>query len=290
MDQIRKRTPKSDSNGDIRLNKAIADSGLCSRREADRLIEEGRVTVNGKKVYELGQKVKKSDKVLVDSKPLKNKFQRIYLMLNKPKGYLSTMEDPLERPTLVELLSDVPTRVFSVGRLDWDSEGLILLTNDGDYAQKVMHPKSAVEKCYLVKLNGDPTDEELRKLKSGVTIIGGRVSAKHIERAKVGHSKENKWIKIVITEGKNRQVRQMFAKIGYDVLKLQRVSIGRLRIGSLERGDYVYLNELAAQKVFESDVKEPRYKPVSEFEPFVRKTSKTKKKFTRRKPTSLRNK
>lgn len=193
------------------------------------------------------------------------------------------MEDPLERPTILELLQGVPTRVFPVGRLDWDSEGLIILTNDGDYAQKIMHPKNEVEKCYLVKVNGDPTDEELSKLKKGVSIIGGRVSAKHLERAKIGNSKDNKWIKIVVTEGKNRQVRQMFSKIGYDVLKLQRISIGRLRIGALGRGEFVYLNEFAAEKVFESDVRiNPKFKPKSEFEPVV----KTKKLASRRPDSS----
>jgi 23S rRNA pseudouridine2605 synthase len=223
-------------NTNIRLNKLIADSGLASRRGADTLIEQGLVTVNGKKVYELGIKVDpNADKVTVEGKPIRRKA-----------------EDPLERPTIKELLEDVPMRVFPIGRLDWDSEGLILLTNDGEYAQKVAHPTAEVTKTYLVKVDGHPKDEQLAKLKKGVTIEGGKVAAKSVERVKRGKDKYG-WLKIVITEGKNRQIRQMFEKIGYDVLKLQRVAIGRLRIGNLERGQLVYLNDVAANRVFMPD-------------------------------------
>lgn len=240
----------------IRLNKLIADSGLASRRRADYLIQDGFVTVNGKKVFELGTKVDPSkDKVLVHNKPLKPKFEKLYLMLNKPTGVLTTMDDPLSRPTIKEFLADVPTRVFPVGRLDWDSEGLILLTNDGDYANKIMHPKSEVTKTYLVKVDGQPTSEQLNKLLKGVSIVGGKVAAKSVEKVKRG-SDQYAWLKIVITEGKNRQIRQMFEKIGYDVLKLQRVAIGRLKLGTLERGQLVYLNDIAAEKVFLADTPE----------------------------------
>lgn len=237
----------------IRLNKLIADSGLSSRRGADRLIEDGLVTVNGKKVYELGTRVTGEDKVLVDGKPLRPKFQKLYLMLNKPKSVVTTMDDPHDRKTIADFLSEVPARVFPVGRLDWDSEGLILLTNDGDYANRVMHPKAEVTKTYLVKVDGKPQDKDFQKLLSGVTIEGGKVSASSVEKIKRGKEKYD-WIKIVITEGKNRQIRQMFAKIGFDVLKLQRVAIGRLRLGNLERGELVYLNEIAAERVFQPDL------------------------------------
>lgn len=238
----------------IRLNKVIADSGLASRRAADRLIEEGSVMVNGKKVYELGVKVNpQKDRITVSGKPLKAKFENIYLMFNKPKGVLTTMDDPLERPTVKYFLGKVPTRVFPVGRLDWDSEGLLLLTNDGDWANKIMNPHSEVTKTYLVKVNGEPTAEHLAKLTRGVSIEGGKVAARYIEKINKGKSKKYEWIKIIITEGKNRQIRQMFEKIGFDVLKLQRVSIGRLRLGSLERGEFVYLNDAAKDRVFLAD-------------------------------------
>jgi 23S rRNA pseudouridine2605 synthase len=176
-------------------------------------------------------------------------------MFYKPKGVLTTMEDPLERPTIKEFLEEVPTRVFPVGRLDWDSEGLLLLTNDGEFANRVSHPNAEVTKTYLVKVDGKPTDEQIKKLLSGVTIVGGKVTAKSVEKVKRGREQYD-WLKIVITEGKNRQIRQMFEKIGFDVLKLQRVAIGRLRIGNLQRGELVYLNEVAAERVFQPDLPE----------------------------------
>lgn len=247
---------QQENSSKIRLNKLIADSGLASRRAADRLIEDGQITVNGKKVYELGVKVNPHlDKILVQGKPLRTKPQHIYLMFNKPKGILTTMDDPLDRPTVKDFLEEVPMRVFPVGRLDWDSEGLLLLTNDGEYANKVANPNSEVTKTYLVKLDGQPKDEDIQKLIKGVSIVGGRVAAKSIEKVKRGRE-QYAWLKIVITEGKNRQIRQMFEKIGFDVLKLQRVAIGRLRLGSLERGQLVFLNDVAAERVFMADTPE----------------------------------
>jgi 23S rRNA pseudouridine2605 synthase len=236
-----------------RLNKLIADRGICSRREADRLIEDGAITVNGRKVFELGIKVDPSvDRILYKGKPLKPKFERTYVMLNKPRGVLTTMSDPHDRPTIKEFLKKVPTRLFPIGRLDWDSEGLLLLTNDGDYAQKIMHPKSEITKTYLVKVKGQPQPNHLLKLRKGVSIIGGKASARFVERVHRGKD-SNAWLKIVITEGRNRQIRQMFEKVGFDVLKLQRVAIGRLRLGSLERGEMVFLNDVAANRVFLQD-------------------------------------
>lgn len=242
----------------VRLNKLIADSGLASRRHADRMIEEGQVTVNGKRVYELGIKVDpQADRILVEGKPLRKPLtQKLYLVMNKPKGVLTTMDDPHDRPTIAEYLQGVPTRVFPVGRLDWDSEGMLLLTNDGDFANKVMHPKAEVTKTYLVKLDGQPQPHHIEKLKKGVTIIGGKVSARHIEKIKKSGDKKSdkyEWYKIVITEGKNRQIRQMFAKVGFDVIKLQRVAIGRLRLGALKVGELVYLNDVAIERVFLPD-------------------------------------
>lgn len=242
--------------GRIRLNKYMADNGLTSRRQADAWIAEGRVTVNGKKVFELGIKVDpKSDKIVVDGKPLRTSTQdKLYLALNKPKGVLTTMEDPLERPTIAQFLDGVPARVFPVGRLDWDSEGLLLLTNDGDFANKVMHPKSDITKTYLVKLDGHPEPKHIQKLLTGVTIVGGKVKARHVEKIRrPDGSDKYDWYKIVITEGKNRQIRQMFEKVGFDVMKLQRVAIGRLKLGPLERGEIAFLHESLLEKVFMPD-------------------------------------
>lgn len=246
--------PEQSSDGRVRLNKILADSGLASRRAADRLIEDGHVTVNGKKVYELGVKIDpKKDKILVDGKSLKAKSTPVYAIFNKPKGVLTTMEDPLGRPTVKDFLEKLPVRLFPVGRLDWDSEGLLILTNDGDYANKIMQPKAEVTKTYLVKVDGQPKPEHLAKLRRGVPIIGGRVAAKYVGRIDRGKDKYA-WLKIVITEGKNRQIRLMFEKIGFDVLKLQRIAIGRLRLGQLERGEIAYLNEVAANMVFQQDM------------------------------------
>ncbi len=242
----------------VRLNKLIAEAGLASRRGADEIIESGQVTINGKKVYELGIKVDPlHDKIIVDGKPLRRINHKIYLLFHKPKGVLTTMEDPLDRPTIAEYLEKVPYRVFPVGRLDWDSEGMILLTNDGDFANKITHPKSEVTKTYLVKVNGQPKQEQLDKLLKGVSIIGGKVAAKHLERIKrKDGSDQYDWFKMIITEGKNRQIRQMFEKIGFDVMKLQRVAIGRLRMGHLERGELVFVDESALEMIFLPDVPE----------------------------------
>lgn len=238
----------------IRLNKALADAGLASRREADRLIAEGSVTVNGKRVYELGVKVDpRKDKILVSGKPLRSKSAPVYAILHKPKGVLTTMEDPEGRPTLKPYIEDLPVRLFPVGRLDWDSEGLLLLTNDGEWAQKVMRPENEVTKTYLVKVKGEAKPDALTKLRTGVSIIGGRVSAKFVERIDRGKEKYP-WYKIVITEGKNRQIRLMFEKVGLDVMKLQRIGIGRLRLGNIEKGRLVFLEDSMRELVFLPDM------------------------------------
>ena len=248
----------------VRLNKLLAERGLASRRGADKLIEEGLVMVNGKKVYELGIKVNPNkDRITVDGKPIRTKVENVYIMFNKPKNVITSMNDPLERPTVADFVADLDVRVFPIGRLDWDSEGLLILTNDGEYAQRVMHPKKEVTKTYHVKLNGQPEPFKIKKLLSGVSIPGGRVRAKHVEKLKLAKttktqktSEKNDWYKIIITEGKNHQVREMFKKIGFDVLKLHRVAIGKLRIGTLGRGEMVFLNEAAASRVFLADLPE----------------------------------
>jgi 23S rRNA pseudouridine2605 synthase len=251
MSNNKSTPPKSDEQ--IRLNKYIADSGLASRRAADQLILDGLVKVNGKKVYELGTKINPSeDHVLVDGKSVRKKAPHIYVVFHKPKGVLTTMEDPLGRENVSDYLAKVPYRVFPVGRLDYDSEGLLLLTNDGDFANRVMHPKEEVTKTYLVKVDGQPAPHHIAKLLSGVSIIGGKVAAKYVEKIPKGGD-QYAWFKIIITEGKNRQIRQMFFKIGFDVIKLQRVAIGRLKIGNLQRGEVAFLNEAALERIFMPD-------------------------------------
>ncbi len=236
-----------------RLNKLISDCGIASRRQADKLIEDGEVTVNGKRVYELGIKVDPSkDRIFVSGKPLKLVHSKIYIALHKPQGVLTTMDDPLNRPTIAHYVNEMPLKVFPVGRLDWDSEGLLLLTNDGDFAQKVTHPKHEVTKTYLVKLRREPNPDQIRRLLRGVTILGGKVAAKALIKVPRGKS-EHPWFKIIITEGKNRQIRQMFEKINNDVLKLQRVAIGCLKLGKLKRGQWEILDTADLKRVFIND-------------------------------------
>ena len=238
----------------MRLNKFLAESGVASRRGADDLITEGGVTVNGKRVYELGIKVNlREDKVMVNGKPVRPDNRKLYILFNKPKGVMTTMEDPEGRPCIAEYFTNLEQRVYPVGRLDYDSEGLLLMTNDGEFAQRVTHPKHEVFKTYLVKVNGQPTEEHIRKLRTGVTIIGGRVAAREVERLRGTASEKYDWFKIVIGEGKNRQIRRMFEKIGFDVMKLQRIAIGRLKMGGLARGEWAMLTEEEVEKIFAAD-------------------------------------
>jgi len=235
----------------VRLNKYLADCGVASRRGADALIEDGQVQVNGKTVYELGVRVDTTaDRVTVNGKPVKTVAQKLYVIFNKPEKVLTTMSDPEGRPTISDFMEKLPVRVFPVGRLDWETEGLLLLTNDGEFAQKVMHPREDIPKTYMAKLDGQPSEGQLQKLLRGVTIPGGRVKALHVERIRYGESKQYDWVKIVITEGKNRQVRYMFQKIGFDVKKLKRVAIGQLTLGTLQKGEYAFLDTLGISRIF----------------------------------------
>jgi len=240
-----------------RLNKFLAECGIASRRHADQLISEGAVLVNGKKVFELGTRVSPDDRITVNGKPVKVAGEKVYLLFNKPKHVVTTMNDPEGRPSVADYFQRLPVRVFPVGRLDWDSEGMILLTNDGDFAQSVNHPTKEIIKTYLVKVSGHVSDEQLLRLKTGVSIPTGRVSAKIAERARSKGSTEKDWLRIGIAEGKNRQIRFMLEKIGFDVLKLQRIAIGQLKMPTtLERGEFVFLTEMGLKKIFEQDKKE----------------------------------
>ena len=235
----------------IRLNKLISQSGLASRRKADELIAEGAVIVNGKKAFELGMQVDpENDQITVKGKLLRKAPPKLYLMFNKPKQVVTTMEDPQGRPCISDFIRKIPVRVFPVGRLDWDSEGLILLTNDGEFAQKVAHPKLGIPKTYLVKVDAEPRPLQIQKLLRGVSIPSGRAKAQHIEKIERSSTGKYCWLKVVIDEGQNRQIRFMFEKIGLDVLKLQRVSIGHLKLGKLPRGEFVRLSEGDVRLIF----------------------------------------
>ena len=179
----------------IRLNKFIAECGLASRRRADQWIEDGKVMLNGKKVYEHGVQIDpKKDQVKISGKVVKPKPKNsVYIAFNKPTHVMTTMSDPEGRPTVKDYFPKIKHRVFPVGRLDWDTEGLLIMTNDGEFSQAVSHPSQEIPKTYMVKVDGQPSEAQLQKLRSGVSIVGGRVKAMHVERVKKGSDKYD-WI------------------------------------------------------------------------------------------------
>jgi len=224
----------------VRLNKYLALSGVASRRHSDELIESGRVKINGK-VALLGLVVNEGDQVTVDGKLVKSAEQKVYLMLNKPINYITTMSDDRNRPTVMQLLPKLPVRVFPVGRLDWDTEGILLFTNDGDLANKLMHPSNEVGKTYLATIRGAFGEAQLKKFKAGVAL--GDFTTSRAEAKIVKASGADTVVELTIHEGKNRQVRRMFEAIGCEVAKLKRVALGKLRLGELKSGAVRYLTE-----------------------------------------------
>lgn len=223
----------------MRLNKYLASCGVASRRECDNLIAQGRITINGK-IAKLGAEVGADDKVCVDGRDVSSKKNEYYL-LNKPKGYLCTVKDDKGRKTVLDLMPENVGRIYPVGRLDYDSEGLLILTTDGALAQHLTHPSNQVPKTYLVKIEGTITEAGLNPIRSGVDI-GGYVTKKckaHI----VETNKEYTKIHVTITEGKNREIRKMFEAIGKQVTLLKRIKIGELTLRGLDRGCYRKLTQ-----------------------------------------------
>ena len=220
-----------------RLQKIIAAAGISSRRKAEELITGGRVTVNGHTVTELGSKADaETDHIKVDGKLLRGPERHVYIVLNKPKGYVTTVSDPEGRPTVMDLVKHVSARIYPVGRLDWSSEGLLLLTNDGELASKLTHASSHVPKTYLVKIAGQATGEEIEKLRRGIRI-GAKPGARSLEQvftapAQIRLMKDaaNPWYEVTLIEGKNRQIRRMFEEIGHHVEKITRVKDGPLTL------------------------------------------------------------
>jgi 23S rRNA pseudouridine2605 synthase len=216
-----------------RLNKLLAHAGVGSRRHCDELIAAGRVAVDGHAVRELGAKVEPTQDIRVDDQLIRVE-SRVYWLVNKPRGYLCTNHDPAGRPLAVDLVPKVHERVYTVGRLDEDSEGLLLLTNDGDLANRLMHPRFGVEKTYLVQVAGTPSSEDIGRLLKGVWLSEGHVRARRVKRLrKQGAST---WLEIVLSEGKNREIRRMLAKLGHKVMHLKRLALGPVRLGHLGKG------------------------------------------------------
>ena len=225
----------------MRLNKFLSNSGVASRRKCDQIILDGKVTVNGKVVNELGVNInEKRDKIEVEGKEIKLPSSFVYIKLNKPKGYACTAHDEKGRKTIYDLI-DCEERLFSIGRLDYDTEGLILLTNDGNFANMVAHPKYALEKEYQVTIEGEIKESELAVLRKGVVVNGERMPSAKVSLLSIENNLSK--VSVIINEGQNRQVRRMFEAIGRDIKLLKRVRIGTVKLGGLMRGKYKDLTE-----------------------------------------------
>jgi 23S rRNA pseudouridine2605 synthase len=230
---------------EVRLQKLIAGTGLASRRKAEGLIAAGRVMVNGKIVTEQGTRVNpERDHVKVDGKHLSAVQPFVYLMLHKPKNVVSTLDDPGGRTTVKDYLRGVSVRVFPVGRLDFDSEGLMLLTNNGDLAQALLHPRYHVPKTYLIKVKGVLTEEDIAQLEQGVRLEDGMTSPAQVK--KVRKVEANSWLEITIREGRKHQVKRMLESVGHPVIKLLRIRMGPLSLGQLEPGEFRFLTDREA--------------------------------------------
>jgi 23S rRNA pseudouridine2605 synthase len=223
-----------------RIQKILAKAGIASRRETEGMIVEGRITVNGKTVDTLGFKADPSkDHIKVDGKRMNPFEPKITLLLNKPRGFLSTVKDPHGRPTVMDLLKKVKWRVYPVGRLDFDAEGLLLLTNDGDLAYALSHPRFSTPRTYWVKVAGVLEEKRLARLKRGVMLEDGRARVVSFNILRQGE--KNSWVQVVLTEGRNHLVKRMFSAIGHSVLKLKRTQFGPIQLGNLPFGQFRYL-------------------------------------------------
>lgn len=228
-----------------RLQKVIAQSGITSRRKAEQYIVDGRVKVNNEIITELGTKVSDKDEVAVDDVPI-SREQRVYYVLYKPRGAISAVSDDKGRQTVIDLMEEVPERIFPIGRLDYNSSGILLLTNDGNFANLLMHPRYELEKVYIAKVKGIPTKQDLDRLKKGVKDNGELLKAVDYHIKSTDQKKQTAIIEITLKEGKNRHIRRMMEQIGYPVNKLSRERYGFLTLESLQPGKY---RELSKQEI-----------------------------------------
>lgn len=224
----------------MRLQKYLSAAGVCSRREAEKRIGQGRVIVNGIPAT-LGMSAEESDCVLCDGVPVRLPAAHRYVLLHKPRGYLTTLSDDRGRATVAELVADAPCRLFPVGRLDYDSEGLLLMTDDGDIAQRLAHPSHGVEKVYHVWVSGMTAERACEALRQSITVEGVTYSARAV--SVLSQSGQQSCLAITLAEGKNREIRRMCEALGLRVHRLRRVSQGELRLGTLPVGKWRYLNE-----------------------------------------------
>jgi len=230
-----------------RLQKILSARGICSRRKAEELITAGRVTVNGAPARLGGTADPDFDEILVDGKPLPKQEGFVYIMLNKPRGFVTTLSDEKGRKNAAQLVADCGTRVYPVGRLDMDSEGLLLFTNDGDFANAMMHPKHEINKTYAVTVRGF-TEESFEKLKQPVTLDGYTIRKPDVKLVRQGENGQA-LIEVTIHEGRNRQVRRMCDLAGMQVTRLQRIREGKLKLGDLPKGKWRYLSAAEVAKL-----------------------------------------
>lgn len=228
-----------------RLQKVIAHAGFASRRKAEELIAEGRVKVNGKTVKELGVKVSPSDRIEVDGIPVERE-EPVYFLLYKPRGVISAVSDDKGRKVVTDFFEGIKQRIYPVGRLDYDTSGILILTNDGEFANLLMHPSNEIEKVYVAKIKGIPSKESMRSLQRGVVLEDGKTAPAKTKLLSMDKKKQTAIVEISIHEGRNRQVRRMFEAIGHPVLKLKRERYGYLTLQGLSAGD---ARELTAHEV-----------------------------------------
>lgn len=232
-----------------RLQKVIASSGFTSRRKAEELIKNGKVSVNGEIVTELGTKVSYEDSIVVDSTLLKKETNKEYYLLNKPRGIISSVSDDKDRKTVVDLI-DTDTRIYPVGRLDYDTTGLILLTNDGELTNILSHPSNNIEKTYIAKIEGILDVEDINKLKRGIVIEGKKCKPVRFKVRKKDKEKNNSLIEITIVEGRNHIVKKLFHELKHEVIKLKRETYAFLTLGDLKSGEYRQLSIKEVKKLY----------------------------------------
>ena len=240
-----------------RLQKIIAAAGIASRRHAEKLITAGRVSVNNVVVTELGVKADaRKDIIRVDGKTISAEKTLLYIALHKPAGFVTTMHDPELRPTVVDLIGDVPERVYPVGRLDYDSEGLLILTNDGDFAQKMQHPRFQIPKVYRVKIQGRLSKEEIKQLGQGIKLPDGIFRPENVQIEKFND--KSCWLRLTLREGKNRIIRRGFEAAGHRVARLVRESLGDITLDKLKEGSWRYLSKKETDQLLKSALSEDK--------------------------------
>lgn len=231
-----------------RIQKILSAAGISSRRAAEKMILEGRVSINGVVVRELGSKADpEGDEIRVDGRLISTEVSKIYVMLNKPRGYVTTLKDPEGRPIVRDLLRDIEERVFPVGRLDYDSEGLLLFTNDGEFAQRLQHPRFKMEKKYMVKVRGGLTAKDQAAIEQGVKLEDGIF--RPLEFRIVSKNPKSTWVSMAIHEGRNRVIRRLFDELDHPVARLIRTAMGEIELGDLKEGEYRHLSGREVRKL-----------------------------------------